>query len=292
VSERERFIPGVPCWADTTQPDPKRAADFYAGLFGWEVENVLPPDSPGEYWIGRIDGKDAAAVGSAMGDAPPTAVWNTYVWVESADETAGKAAEAGGAVLVEPFDVMESGRMSVISDPEGAAICLWEPHQHRGAGVVNEHGSVNFNALNTRDPEAAKDFYRRVLSWETMTVGGGFELWTLPGYGDHLEALNPGTRARVAEVGGPAGFEDVVASIAPIAGDDPDTPAHWGVTFACHDADAIAARAKELGAEVVAPPMDAPWVRTTVIRDPQGAIFTANQFVLENKDLASAATAA
>jgi hypothetical protein len=30
---------------------------------------------------------------------------------------------------------------------------------------------------------------------------------------------------------------------------------------------------------------DAPWTRMTVITDPQGATFTASQFVLENKDL-------
>jgi hypothetical protein len=36
--------------------------------------------------------------------------------------------------------------------------------------------------------------------------------------------------------------------------------------------------------------MDAPWVRMTVIADPQGATFTASQFVVENKDLAQPAS--
>jgi hypothetical protein len=35
------------------------------------------------------------------------------------------------------------------------------------------------------------------------------------------------------------------------------------------------------------PPFDAPWVRMTVITDPQGATFTASKFVPENKDLAA-----
>ena len=43
-------------------------------------------------------------------------------------------------------------------------------------------------------------------------------------------------------MGAPAGFEDVVASLNPIADDQPDTPPHWGVTFAVDDADAIAER--------------------------------------------------
>ena len=56
-------------------------------------------------------------------------------------------------------------------------------------------------------------------------------------------------------------------------------PAQWGVTFAVDDADATAERATELGGEVLVPPLDAPWVRMTVLRDPQGATFTASKFV-------------
>ena len=51
------------------------------------------------------------------------------------------------------------------------------------------------------------------------------------------------------------------------------------------DADAIAQKAASLGGEVTVPPFDAPWVRTTVITDPQGATFLASKFVPENKDL-------
>src|SRR3954463_11057359 len=98
MSDQDRYIAGVPCWVDTTQPDPDAAAAFYGGLFGWELENVMPPDAPGKYFIGRIGGADAAAISSPMGDAPASAVWNTYVWVDSADETAAKVRDAGGTV--------------------------------------------------------------------------------------------------------------------------------------------------------------------------------------------------
>ena len=46
--------------------------------------------------------------------------------------------------------------MAVCTDREGAAFCLWQANQHRGAAVVNEPGSLNFNDLNTRDVEGAK----------------------------------------------------------------------------------------------------------------------------------------
>jgi predicted enzyme related to lactoylglutathione lyase len=285
MPERDGYIPGVPCWIDTSQPDPEAAVDFYRDLFGWEFEDVMPPDSPGKYFIARIRGGSVAAVGSVPEEAPPMAAWNTYIWVESADETAGKVRDAGGQVMMAPFDVMDAGRMAVFTDPEGAMFCVWEAKENKGAQIVNEHGSLNFNGLNTRDSESAKSFYGSVFGWQTLSLGGGAEMWTLPGYGDHLERDNPDLRKQMAEAGAPNGFEDVVASINPIGDDQPDTPAHWSVTFAVDDADAIAAKATELGGKVVAPPFDAPWVRMTVIADPQGGTFIASKFVPENKDL-------
>ena len=53
-----------------------------------------------------------------------------------------------------------------LTDPEGAAFCVWQAKNHKGAKVVNEHGSLNFNGLVTRDPEAAKAFYGTVFGWK------------------------------------------------------------------------------------------------------------------------------
>jgi uncharacterized protein len=290
--ERDGYMPGVPCWVDTSQPDPEAAVDFYGGLFGWEFEDVMPPGAPGKYFNAKLHGGEVAAVGSQPEGAPPMAVWNTYVWVDSADETASKVRDAGGSVLMEPFDVLDAGRMAVFADPEGAAISVWQAKEHRGAKIVNEPGSLNFNTLNTRDPGRAKSFYGPVFGWETLDLDGGLMMWTLPGYCEYLEQRDPGLRARMAEGGAPAGFEDAVASLVPIPDDQPDTPPHWGVTFAVDDADATAQRAEELGGKVVVPPFDAPWVRMTVITDPQGATFTASKFVPENRSLAEGADAA
>jgi predicted enzyme related to lactoylglutathione lyase len=290
MPERDGYITGVPCWVDTSQPDPEAAVDFYSGLFGWEFENMMPPEAPGEYFSARIRGGDVAAVSSIPEGAPQMATWNTYVWVDSADETASKVRDAGGSVVMEPFDVMEAGRMAVFADPEGAVFSVWQPNAHKGAQIVNEHGSLNFNDLHIRDAEGAKTFYRAVFGWQTLELGG-FTAWTLPGYAEHLEKNDPGLRERMAEAGAPEGFADVVASLISIADDQPDTPAHWGVTFAVDDSDAIAKKASELGGKVIVPPMDAPWVRLTVIADPQGATFTASKYVPENKDPATRADA-
>jgi predicted enzyme related to lactoylglutathione lyase len=285
--ERDGYIPGVPCWIDTSQSDPEAATAFYGGLFGWDFEDVMPPEAPGKYFIGRLRGGDVAAVGSQPDGAPTMAAWKTYIWVDSADEAVAKVRAAGGQVLTEPFDVMDAGRMAVLTDPEGAVFCVWQANQHRGARIVNEHGSLNFNGLNTRDPESAKAFYGAVFGWKVLDLGPGGGMWQLPGYGEFLEKSDPGLRERMAETGAPDGFVDVVAALTPISDDQPDVPAHWSVTFGVDDADAIADKAAELGGQVVVPPFDAPWVRMTVITDPQGATFTASKFVPENRDLAS-----
>jgi uncharacterized protein len=285
MRERDGYLPGVPCWVDTSEPDPEAAVAFYGGLFGWDFEDAMPPGSAGKYFIARLRGGDVAAVGSQPEGGPRSAVWNTYVWVESADETASKVKDAGGRIVMDPFDVMSAGRMAVFADPEGAAFCVWQAKQHKGARIVNEPGSLNFNGLNTRDAEGAKSFYGSVFGWETLGLDGDARMWRLPGYGDFLEQSDPGLRQRMAESGAPEGFEDVVAALNPIADDQPEVPAHWSVTFAVDDADATADKAAELGGQVVVPPFDAPWVRMTVIADPQGAAFTASKFVPANKNL-------
>jgi hypothetical protein len=299
MPERDGFIPGVPCWVDASEPDPEAAVDFYRGLFGWEFEDVTPPGSQGRYFIARCEATgwslfdtsgevrvgDVAAVGSIPDAAPPTATWNTYLWVESADQAASRVRDAGGRIVLEPFDLMDTSRMAVFTDPEGAAFRVWEAKRHRGAQMVNDPGSLNFNGLNTRDVEGARSFYGSVFGWQRLAADGGLEFWSLPGYGDWLERDNPDLRRQMAEAGAPEGFEDVVATINPIPDDQPDTPAHWSVTFAVDDADATAAKATELGGTVIVPPFDAPWVRMAVIGDPQGATFMASKFTPENKDL-------
>jgi predicted enzyme related to lactoylglutathione lyase len=281
MAVRDGYLPGVPCWIDTSQPDPDAAAVFYNGLFGWEVEDVMPPGSGAKYLVARLRGGDVAAISSrADGDAGPPA-WNTYVWVNSAHETATKVREAGGTVVMEPFDVFDAGRMATFADREGAAFSVWQAKEHRGARIVNESGALGFNGLHTRDLGEATAFYAAVFGWRTFGLPGG-KAWTLPGYGDYLEQLTPGLRARAAELGVP-GFEDVVAMINPIPADQTDTEPHWSVTFSTDDADATAERAASLGGKVVVPPFDAPFVRMTVLRDPQGASFIASQFVPETE---------
>ncbi len=251
MPERDGYIPGVPCWVDTSQPDPEAAVGFYGGLFGWEFEDVMPPGSPGQYFIGPHPRRGRRRRRLDARGAPPMAMWNTYIWVDSADETAAKVRDAGGGVVMEPFDVMDAGRMAVFADPEGAVFCVWQAKEHQGAQSRQRARLAELQRPQHPRPRSARRrSTARCSAGRRWTSAAAAELWTLPGYGDHLEARHPELREQMAEMGAPDGFEDVVASLSPIAGDQPDVPAHWSVTFAVDDADAIAEKATELGGKV------------------------------------------
>ena len=168
MPERDGYIPGVPCWVDASHPEPEAALDFYRGLFGWELEDVMPDGSEARYFIGRI----RAVMWRRWPPFPrarrPMPRWNTYIWVASADETAAKVRDAGGSVVAEPFDVLDSGRMAVAHRSRGSCVLRVAGEGSQGREVVNEHGALNFNGLATRDAEAAKAFYGAVFGWTLL----------------------------------------------------------------------------------------------------------------------------
>jgi predicted enzyme related to lactoylglutathione lyase len=46
------YPPGVPCWVDTSPPDPAAAARFYGELFGWRFQDA----DGGRYLVATLDG--------------------------------------------------------------------------------------------------------------------------------------------------------------------------------------------------------------------------------------------
>jgi predicted enzyme related to lactoylglutathione lyase len=273
---REGFPPGVPCWVDVSVPDPPAAATFYAGVFGWELEET----DPGRTFVARLDGLDVAGVSSPLQGAPPAPAWNTYIAVEDAGATAARVTAAGGQVLVAPVDVAGgAGRAAVCRDPAGARFSLWQAGARKGAELVNAPNTWNWSNLNTADPLGAAAFYGGVFGWDAVHVdfaGYRVTMWRLPGYADFLEQFDPGLRRRHAERGTPEGFSDAIGWLLPLGG--AETP-HWSVAFTVEDADAVAARAEVLGGRIQVAPHDlGPGVRVAVLADPQGAVFSVSTY--------------
>ena len=244
---RRTYPQGVPCWIDTEQPDVGAAAAFYAGLFGWTFQDAMPAGAPGRYLIARLHGQDVAVQ---------------------------RLVSAGATVRSPPADAGEGGRSAALTDPEGAEFRIWQARRRFGAQVANQPGAWNFSDLHTRDPGAARKFYEDAFGWQVDDLGFAMMI-RRPGYGDHLEAtIDPGIRARQSKLAAPSGFEDAIAWVATTA---PAELPRWHVSFTVADRDQTVADAKRLGAEVLSRD-DTAWTRTALIRDPQGAEFTASQF--------------
>jgi predicted enzyme related to lactoylglutathione lyase len=153
---------------------------------------------------------------------------------------------------MEPMQIMDSGKMSFLVDPTGAAIGFWQSGTHDGAEVFNVPGAVTWNELATSDVEAAKSFYGELLGWEASAVdmGGGNTYWTFANAG----RMNGGTYD--------------------MAGILPDgTPPHWLTYFCVDDCDSVAGRVREHGGSVLSEPTDFSMGRMAVVADPFGASF-------------------
>jgi predicted enzyme related to lactoylglutathione lyase len=250
---RESYAQGTPNWVDLQTTDQAAAKAFYGDVFGWSYDDQ-PMDGGAVYSIAKIGGADVAAITAQspeLADAGAPPMWNTYLAVDSADETAAKVGPAGGTVAMEPFDVMDAGRMAFVLDPSGAAVALWQAGQHIGSRLVNEPGTVIWNELITDNP-AAVSFYEQVLGVTTATAEMGADKYTM------------------FQVGG----KEVGGTMPPqMAG----VPNHWHVYFAVTDADATAAKIKSLGGSVMVEPFDTPIGKMAVVTDPQGAVFSLFQ---------------
>jgi len=267
---------GVPSWIDIEQADPAAAQEFYGALFGWTFEAAAGPDPGAAYAIARLDGREAAGIGAvreaAAAEATPT--WNTYVAVVDADAVGRRIVEAGGRIVTAPADVDGAGRFADVADASGAAFRLWQAGRRPGVQAVNVPGGWNFADLHTSDP-AEPQFYVAVFGWEFADLGFG-TLIRCPGYGDHLAAtVDPRIRERQASDVTPPRFEDAIGWLAPAHDDEPP---HWHVSFTVGDRDRSAAEAERLGGAVLST-TDTAWTREALVRDPQGGVFTASQFI-------------
>jgi predicted enzyme related to lactoylglutathione lyase len=250
---RESYAQGTPNWVDLQTTDQAAAKAFYRGVFGWTYDDQ-PMDAGAVYSIAKIGDGQVAAIAPQSPElkaAGAPAMWNTYLAVDSVDDATAKVGPAGGTVAMEPFDVMDAGRMSFVLDPSGAPVALWQAGQHIGATLVNEPGTVTWNELITDNP-AAVSFYEQVLGVTTTTAEMGEDKYTM------------------FQVGG----KEVGGTMPPqMAG----VPNHWHVYFAVADTDATAAKIKQLGGSVMVEPFDTPIGKMAVVADPQGAVFSLFQ---------------
>jgi uncharacterized protein len=245
MGEVTSYPVGTFSWVDLGTTDVAGAKAFYAGLFGWQMEDL--PTARGGYTMCRLEDRDVAGIHEHAEDEGTD--WSSSISVDDVERTTSRARELGATVLAEPFDVPGAGRTAVLRDPSGVVVSLWQPQGHTGAGLVNEVGTWTWNELVTPDLAAAKAFYAELFGWGAQDIPGQFPRTSF-GLGDLL-------------VGG---------GHAPTPQEGP-TP-RWTISFRVADADQGAARVQELGGAVLLPPMDVPAGRFAIVADPAGASFS------------------
>lgn len=111
-------------------PDPEGAKAFYGDLFGWETQTFTMGDAEMALFHlpGYVGGepsqpvaRDVVAVMTPAEDANAPAQWDVDFWVSDADETARRAAELGGTIVTEPFEI-PGFRSAEIADPAGGRL--------------------------------------------------------------------------------------------------------------------------------------------------------------------------
>jgi predicted enzyme related to lactoylglutathione lyase len=248
MAVRSEYSAGTFCWVDLATTDPEAAKSFYGDVLGWSYQD-LPTDGGDTYSLAMLEASQVAAIYSmppSQQGAPPH--WVSYVSVDSADDAAKRAEDLGGNVLMEPTDIMTAGRMAVIQDPTDAVVAVWEAKEHFGAALVNQHGTLCWNELMTKDPDAATSFYCGLFGWKSEPFGDNYTVF--------MNGERPG--------GGMILLEEEMGPV----------PPNWSVYFCVDDCDAIQQHAVSLGGAVRMPPMDFPEVgRACVLGDPQGGTF-------------------
>lgn len=111
---------GTWTWNELVAADLQAAATFYGDLFGWEAEAAPGPIARLGFSMGHL------LIGGAHEPAPgedPGPRWTVSFRVADADESADRAEQLGGRIVLPPMDI-PVGRIAVVSDPAGATFTL------------------------------------------------------------------------------------------------------------------------------------------------------------------------
>jgi hypothetical protein len=104
-------------WFDLRTTDQERSKRFYEQLLGWEFETGNGPT--------MIKGEDGPW--GLVADAPGQgSFWLPYVHVGDVDAATKSAVDLGATVRLAKTEG-PAGSFSVIADPTGAELALWQP---------------------------------------------------------------------------------------------------------------------------------------------------------------------
>ena len=98
--------------------------DFYGEVFGWTARD----QDMGGFTYTMFQSPSGTDVGGCMQmmEGTPAPHWLVYIGTDDVDASTARAKELGATVYVEPADIPNVGRFSVIQDPTGAVFGLFK----------------------------------------------------------------------------------------------------------------------------------------------------------------------
>ena len=105
--------------------DLARAKEFYSKLFDWKLQDMPMPGGGSYTMINVGTGTGGGMMTNEAPGMPPH--WLAYVGVDDVRAATRKAKDLGAKVVVDVMEVGDYGTMSVISDPTGATLAMWQP---------------------------------------------------------------------------------------------------------------------------------------------------------------------
>jgi predicted enzyme related to lactoylglutathione lyase len=104
--------------------DANKAKSFYGKLFDWQLEDMDMGDMT--YTMVKVgEGTGGGIMKNPMPGSP--SMWVAYVLVDNVKAATDKARSLGAKVIKDNIEVKGAGRFSIITDPTGAMLGLWEP---------------------------------------------------------------------------------------------------------------------------------------------------------------------
>ena len=240
------------CWWSLMTKDIAAANTFYQQLFNWTLNEV---EITGQGTT-TIYNAGKGGFGSPIplpADFPGPSHWMAYVTVADVDKACERAKVLGGDVCAPPFNLPNTGRTAVITDPVGSTLHIFTPAQPREQlnMLSDALGAICWMELMADDPTPLLPFYSELLGWafaDPVPMNGG----------EYISFAANGTN-----MGGIMKRPPQVLPMPPV----------WLNYFSVPSVDEWSQKVEALGGKIIVPKMDIPDTGFfACMEDPTGAV--------------------
>ena len=234
---------GEVVWIDLVTSDTGKSQSFFTQLNGWKYNNF------GAYSRAMSGTKPVCGIISdpELTRGEKNSYWIVSASVEDVDAASGRATENKGKVLSEPKRIPERGKVAVIQDDQGAVLALMNNSRGDLKATAAREGEWTWVELWTTEPQAASDFYQKVLNVKSELHSGTDDYFVLQ-----------------SEKHAFAGITQTIAK---------DEGPIWIPVLSVVDVTSSAARVKELNGSIVVNPAEVSGHKVALVTTPGGAPF-------------------